>query len=295
MATSPSPFQGESWRGFFKGRTALLATMHHKEAVIAPVLQTTLEMSVQVLPHLNTDEFGTFTRDVPRAGGQRQAARLKAQAALARVDATLAIASEGAFFPYPPLPWVACDRELVLLLDQQHGLEIVGEVCSTQTNYAHRTVSSLEEAAGFAQSVGFPDHGLIAMTADQPDSSALIFKGLRSKGDLADAVKRILSRQDSAHLETDMRALHNPTRMKVIEQATHQLVKTLQQCCPQCHYPGFRKIKQIPGLPCEWCRSPTLLVQTDIYHCHRCHHQVRVDFPEGQRVASPAQCAICNP
>jgi hypothetical protein len=267
--------------------------MHQKEAVIAPVLQTALEISVQVLSDFNTDAFGTFTRDVPRPGSQRETARRKAQAALAQSGHTLAIASEGAFFPHPAMPWVACDRELILLLDGQHNLEVIGEVLSTQTNYAHATVQSEKAAMAFAQSIGFPEHGLVAMaSADDP---TLLFKGLRSEADLMSAVEQILAQQGSAHLETDMRALHNPTRMGVIEQATHQLVKLLQQCCPQCDYPGFEVVQQVPGLPCEWCQSPTALVKADVYQCQHCRHQARVNFPEGMRAASPAQCGFCNP
>lgn len=287
------PFWGESWRRWFQGRGAVLATMHQKEAVIAPVLQTTLAISVQVLPDFNTDAFGTFTRDVPRPGSQREAARRKAEAALARCDRTLAIASEGAFFPHPMMPWLACDRELILLLDREHHLEVVAEALSTDTNYAHCTASSVEAALSFATSVGFPEHGLVAMTA--ADDYTLLFKGIRTEAALINAIEQILAQQGTAHLETDMRAMHNPSRMRVIEQAAHQLVARLQQCCPECDCPGFERVERRPGLPCEWCQAPTPLVQQDIYQCQQCRHQAGVDFPAGIRAADPAQCGFCNP
>jgi hypothetical protein len=36
------------------------------------------------------------------------------------------IASEGSFGPHPSLPFAALDRELVLLIDRETGLELVG-------------------------------------------------------------------------------------------------------------------------------------------------------------------------
>ena len=69
----------------FRGRLAVLATMHRKEQAIAPVLEEALGLQVEVPPGLDTDRFGTFTREVPRPGTQLATARLKAQAALAAV------------------------------------------------------------------------------------------------------------------------------------------------------------------------------------------------------------------
>jgi len=61
---------------YFKGRTAAITTMHGKEKVITPLLN---EIGVTVIAPegLNTDAFGTLTRDIDRAGNQLEAARKK--------------------------------------------------------------------------------------------------------------------------------------------------------------------------------------------------------------------------
>ncbi len=149
---------------WFSDRTAVLATMHQKERVIAPILNRELGVKVIVPANFDTDRFGTFTRDIPRTGNQLEAARHKAEKVLAATGESLAIASEGFFFPHPAFPFIVCDRELVLLRDRVNNLEIVGEELSTETNYAHKSVQTIEEALEFAQKVGFPEHALVVMT-----------------------------------------------------------------------------------------------------------------------------------
>lgn len=86
---------------FFASRTAVLATMHRKEDVIAPLLEQELGLQIVVPQNFNTDRFGTFSREVKRAGSQLEAARIKAQAAMQATGAAIALASEGAFGPPP--------------------------------------------------------------------------------------------------------------------------------------------------------------------------------------------------
>lgn len=85
-------------------RTAVIATMHQKERVMAPVLERELGVSILVPAALDTDTFGTFTREVKRLGTQIEAARQKAQKALEIAGETLAFASEGTFVPHPMMP-----------------------------------------------------------------------------------------------------------------------------------------------------------------------------------------------
>jgi hypothetical protein len=66
----------------FRGRLAVLATMHRKERAIAPVLEETFGLRVEVLQGFDTDRFGTFTRAVPRPGTQLETARDLARLAL---------------------------------------------------------------------------------------------------------------------------------------------------------------------------------------------------------------------
>jgi hypothetical protein len=281
----------------FSGRVAVIATMHRKEQAIAPPLEAALGVHTHVPFPFNTDSFGTFTRDVPRPVDQLATARLKARAALELTGGTLAIASEGSFGPHPQMPWVACDREIVLLLDQQHQLEIVGQVISTDTNYRAQTIHSVEEALAFAHAIGFPEHGLVVMPTAEGSPSNAIAKGLTTESALTEAVTRTLQQSptSTAHLETDMRAHVNPTRMQVIAQATEDLVQKLSQRCPECHCPGFAIAQRHPGLPCAWCRTPTLLTRAVTYRCQRCLCEREEPFPDGQLTADPGNCPYCNP
>jgi len=279
----------------FQHRTGALATMHQKEKVIAPILEHHLGVQIIVPEGLNTDEFGTFTRETKRPGDQRQAAKLKAETAMTLTGLTLAVASEGSFGPHPSIPFLACDCEIVLLSDRHHHLDIIGQAISTQTNYDYQQVASVEAALDFAHKIGFPSHGLVAMTEPQPTSSSHVVKGITDAAQLAETVTWLLQTFGRAHLETDMRAMYNPTRMKVIAQATQDLIRKLNQRCPQCGLPGFAVTEHKAGLPCTVCNLPTTLPLAVTHRCPSCHFSHVTDFPDGQEFADPAQCLYCNP
>lgn len=79
-----------------QGKTAVVATMHGKERVIIPTLAP-LGLAFLPRPPIDTDRFGTFTRDIRRAGSQKEALAAKARAGLAAApEADYAVASEGA-------------------------------------------------------------------------------------------------------------------------------------------------------------------------------------------------------
>lgn len=281
----------------FSGRVAVIATMHRKEQAIAPRLETALGIQPQIPTNFNTDKFGTFTRDIDRPASQLATARLKAEAALKLTGEKLAIASEGSFGPHPQMPFVSCDREIVLLLDLKHNLEVVGQAISTDTNHQTQTVHSVEESLTFAQKIGFPEHGLVVLESAQGAPTTVMAKGITTQHHLEDAVSQALSQSPTgtAHLETDMRALYNPTRMNVIAQATDDLLQVIGQRCPNCGCPGFSEIKRYPGLPCSLCYGPTSLTLAVVYGCQRCQFQHEEKFPDGQRFADPGQCLYCNP
>jgi len=279
------------------GRIAIIATMHRKEQAIAPRLASAFGLQTRVPPHFDTDRFGTFTRDVQRPADQLATARLKAQAALDLTGETLAIASEGSFGPHPEIPFVPCDREIVLLLDREHNLEIVGQVISTDTNYRSQTIRSLDDALAFAQVVGFPEHGLVVMPSAAGAPATAIAKGITTESALAQAVEMAIahSTTGTAHIETDMRAHYNPTRMAVIAEATEELVRAIGQRCPHCDGPGFVMVQHHPGLPCAWCNTPTLLPLSVTYRCQRCHFEKTTPRPDGPQTADPGDCPYCNP
>lgn len=283
----------------FRNRVVVIATMHRKEEAIAPILQTHLGVKPTVPPHFNTDQFGTFTRDVKRLADQRDTARLKLEQALKQTQQTLGIASEGSFGPHPAVPIVPLNRELVMFRDRDSGLEVVGEATSTDTNFSHATVTSVEAAWEFAEKALFPSHGLVVMpdanTHGSEASDRPLFKGILEPEELEEKVSWMVAKFGQAHLETDMRAMVNPTRMQVIAQATEDLVRKLQQHCPACGIPGFAVSEYRKGLPCAWCGLPTQLPLMSIARCHACGHQEETLHPHGETTADPGQCPSCNP
>lgn len=281
----------------FADRVGILATMHHKEKVIAPLLEQHLGIKVVVPENFDTDEFGTFTREIKRTGDQLKAAILKAEKGLALTGEALALASEGTFGPHPLVSYLPCNREIVVLLDKSHDIKLVGQEFSTDTNYCHKQVKSIEEAYEFALKAGFPEHGLVVMVEPNSTKKSEIVKGITTKEQLFDAVTQALaqSSNDTVHVETDMRALYNPSRMKAIEKATHDLIKKINQVCPKCNWPGFEVIERKKGLPCGLCNFPTELTRAITYYCKKCEFQHEVLFPNGLERADPAQCMYCNP
>lgn len=281
----------------FANRVGVLATMHRKENAIAPILERELGIKLVVPPDFDTDRFGTFTREVKRQGTQIEAARFKAESALAVTGETLGFASEGTFGPHPAVPYISCNREIVILLDKENDIEIIGEAFSLETNHNHQVVHSIEEAYKFAEKVGFPEHGLVVMFDDSPQDNNKIFKGITREDELVEAVRFVLkhSLHRKAHIETDMRALYNPTRMKNIEKATLDLVKKLNCFCPQCSWPGFTLIQRKKGLPCAVCQLPSQLTLATIHQCKKCGFSQEILFPDGIEAADPSQCLYCNP
>ncbi|MFN8592933.1 MAG: DUF6671 family protein [Thermomicrobiales bacterium] len=285
----------DSLESAFVGRIAVLATKHGKERVIASALRSGLGVEVTVPEGFDTDCFGTFTRDVPRQGSQREAARRKAEAALALAGGDLAIASEGSFGPHPEVPFVTINIELVLLLDRLSGLEIVGSYVASTVVSGQRWVASPDEARTFAESVGFPDHGVIVRR--DPDDPDLLFKAIEDDEDLRDATERVIAATPArrAFIEVDLRAHRNPTRMAAIAAATDDLVANAMRRCPRCGTPGFSHLMSRPGLPCRWCRMPTNLVLALEFGCVRCGERRDMPRPDGRVVAEPGECPICNP
>lgn len=280
---------------FFNNRNALLITRHKKEEVVFPILKP-LGMQLSVLDTIDTDQFGSFTRDIPRKGTQLEAAQLKARNALEVSGEQIAISSEGSFGPHPQLLFVPANIELVLFIDTLHNLEIAGWEISTDTNFSQAEITSVKDAIQFSTTCGFPSHGIV-VRPNKAESNNLLFKGLTNESILEEAVMKCIrkSQDGKALIETDMRAMHNPTRMKVIENATINLLHKLQSVCPECARPGFEVTEWVRGLPCENCFMPTRFVLKHIYTCKKCNHKNEIDYPDRKNYCEVQFCDFCNP
>ncbi len=279
---------------FFKGRQIALLTKHQKERVIKPILEKGTGCEVLVNTSFDTDQLGTFTREIPRRGSQLEAARRKAEKGMELLSTDLGLASEGSFGPHPLIPVVPWNREIVLLIDRRETLEIYGECANTDTNYDHKLVANYEEVEEFANRIGFPDHWLV-LRPDH-DGHEFIIKGINSWQSLREKFRKAFGKSatGAVFLETDMRAHANPTRMVNIQKATEDLVQKLRQQCPRCRVPGFSVVKRRRGLPCEWCGRPTGEVKAWVYGCSKCGYTRQKRVSRNKR-ASAGNCPRCNP
>ncbi|MBD3814135.1 MAG: hypothetical protein IE917_18300 [Betaproteobacteria bacterium] len=272
------------------GRTAVIVTMHGKESVIEAGLAG-LGLRFLPPPLIDTDGFGTFSGEIPRAGSQRDALLAKAGAGLDAVaDADFALASEGAFGPHPAYGFVPGGREQVVLLDRSSGQHVIGEDLTLDTNFASREARSMAEAQVFAERIGFPDHGLLLAP---PGGEGPFAKDIGDVARLDAAVTALLAEHGSVHLRTDMRAHRNPTRRRSIARAVADLALRLDQRCPDCSFPGWRGIFRA-GRRCGWCGTETLDSADRLYRCARCGFE-QVEAIDPGRMADPVHCPSCNP
>jgi len=281
----------------FKNRVGILATMHKKEEVISPIVENELGIELVIPEGFNTDQFGTFTGDTERMGDQFEAARHKALGAMNLYNKTLAFASEGSFGPHPLIPFVPFNREIVVLIDKENDIEISGISTTTETNYGHKIIRNFQEAYEFSLEKGFPEHRVVIKVNQFTRDKNHMIKGISSKEDLESAVEFALknSNDGKVYIETDMRALYNPTRMKSIKAATDNLIKSIFNLCPKCDWPGYELIDSKKGLPCSWCGLPTELVRSYHYYCKKCEYTEEKLYPNGAKQADPGNCQYCNP
>jgi hypothetical protein len=281
----------------FAGRTLCIATMHRKEQVLAPLLES--QWLVRCLPApagLDTDQFGTFSGEVARRGTARETARAKAQAALALTAADLVVTSEGSFGPHPHSPLVPVGSELVLLLERSSGREFCGEDVTIETNHARRECQLPRDAADFARRIGFPTHGVLLLVDEPPQRvwrDVDNFTQLHDAATAAQREARCVGRPWS--IASDMRAHRNPTRMRAIARAGHALAQRVLCSCPHCAAPGFGPVEVVLGLPCQWCATPVPLPRATIHGCVACSFRREVSRLDGITAADPGSCPSCNP
>lgn len=272
------------------GKAAVVVTMHRKEQVIEPALAG-LGLRFLAAPSIDTDRYGTFTRDVGRAGSQREALSAKAQAGLdLSPEADFSLASEGAFGPHPHIPFAPAGFEMVVLLERWSGRAVIGRHLTTTTNFMQCEASCLSEIQSFAEAIGFPDHAVVVM---ESKDGPVIAKGLTEEGELKSRCGSHLAARGSVWLEADMRSHLNPTRMRAVAAAAADLVCRVQARCPACAYPDWTP-RVLDGRPCSWCDGPTAEAWTEEYLCDACGHRAKHCIDPGRK-GEPDHCNYCNP
>jgi hypothetical protein len=282
-----------SKNNMFNDRKLIIATKHEKEKVIAPLLEKAFGVGCTVAANFDTDMLGTFTGEVERKDDPLSTARSKCLIAMGLNNCDLAIASEGSFGPHPALFFVYADDEIVLFIDIKNDLEIVARELSTETNFNGGEIKTEKQLFDFAEKAKFPSHGLILRRSKEDYTE--IIKGINDPGQLKNYFDEFMEKYGSAYVETDMRAMYNPTRMSVIGKAVQKLVDKINSQCPLCKTPGFGITEAKLGLPCNLCGSITRSTLSYIYTCKKCSFSKEEMNPNKKTTEDPGFCDCCNP
>ncbi len=276
----------------YSGSIFSFLTRHGKEKVVSPVLEARLGCKITHTDKYDTDLLGTFSRERKRAGNQIEAARSKARIGMELTGLKHGIASEGAFGPDPFTGLLQWNVEMLVLIDDENGLELTG-IAQRPARFAHCSCRSWAEAEEFAVQAGFPGHQLVVRPAHQEDLR--VEKGISDWEVLKPSFDRALreSGNGMVFMENDLRAHANPDRMDTIRLAALDLCEKVMSFCPACGVPGFWLSEHVAGLLCADCGMPTRRPRSEIWKCRACNfHQERgVDM----NFASPQHCDHCNP
>lgn len=281
----------------YQGATIILATKHAKSFGIVPPFWKHLQASVLECV-LDTDSLGTFSGEIERKGNALECARRKCEWALELLGqkADYFLASEGSFGPHPAIPFLASDQEILYFIDRKRGFHLHLVHASEKTNYQTKAIHTMDQLEAFAAAAQFPSHALTLRPNDRSLKN-MIFKGVVDHTQLINAFKtaQTASPDGTVWVETDMRANVNPSRMTVIGELAERLARRLSALCHSCQTPGWGIIRTQSGLRCEFCKSPTRIIASEIYGCVLCTHQETLPRSDGLKFAPQMYCDFCNP
>jgi len=279
-------------RNLYQDTTISLLTKHGKEKVMRPLFQKKLNAHLINIDSYDTDQLGSFTRDIPRYGNQLDAARKKAQIAMEITSTKYGIGSEGSFFQDPYSGLIPINYEIVVFIDSVLNIEVLGHARSAAVSH-HASVKNWQELSQFAKLNKFPQHQLVIRPdhKDHPVFTKGISNLEKLKETFSEALK--LSKKKKVFVEHDLRAFANPTRMKNIKEATKNLLLKLESYCPKCQTPGFSITRTEAGLPCAICEMPSKQIMSKIHTCLKCDYEKKETTTV--KKADPAKCDFCNP
>lgn len=276
----------------YRGCRAVLATRHGKLGVVAPAFANHVGLVVEGVD-VDTDALGTFSGERERTGSQHETAVQKARLGMQCADCRIGIATEASFGPLPDSPFVNACVELVVLVDDELGIQ----VSEVEVDFGVPAVS-VEIRDGNVEAIpfvaaGFPDHGLIVRAEEEFEH---IVKGIHDLDSLSTAVTACTeaSPTHTVRVESDLRAHHSPARRLVIARAAERLARRLAELCPSCEAPGWGVIARISGAPCMECGTATRMMMGETLGCAACAHTETRDLPASAGV-DPRFCPRCNP
>ncbi len=269
----------------------LLASKHHKEQAIEPVFREILACNLCV-EDIDTDQFGTFTGEIPRTLSAYETCILKATYAAKEKQYAVSIASEGSFGPHPSNPFIPHAHEIMVFVDLENGWEIGEHLLTPKTNYKMMTIDKDTLLDSFLKSALFPSHALTLQSADQRD---VLAKGINDIHQLQASLSDGFKQYNELFIATDMRAMMNPTRMQTIGELAEKLAIRIKNPCCGCGVPGFG-FKSVSGhLPCRLCRDDTKMYRYEEWGCIQCDYKEQRPRKDHLTVADPTHCDYCNP
>lgn len=276
---------------YYKNAPVLIATKHEKERVIRPVFQDKIGCKLYV-SNFDTDQFGTFTGEIPRAQNAFETCVLKAKTAAMAAHFKFSIASEGSFGPHPSIPILANAHEIMTFVDLENNWVIADQLITPKTNYKVLTLHPDTKIDSFLHSLHFPTH---AVTLQVSSSKEVIAKGIKDRALLNNLIRTGFSKGDELLLASDMRAMMNPTRMESLSLLATKLAARVNRCCRACNTPGFGFVATTEQLLCSLCDKPTSMPRFEIWGCVACQNQEVQPRSDHLTQADPTFCNYCNP
>lgn len=274
---------------YFQNKTCLIVTKHQKELVIAPILEKILGLTCIHLPTFDTDSLGTFTGEIERMKDPINTVKDKCMLGIHLPAVDFIIANEGSFGPHPLIPFIKADEEFIAFYDKKEQDFVIEKMIFYETNFSTETITELDQLDTALKKLNYPSHGIIIRGKHE------IIKDMQDPGMIKDKVKELLHAQGCCNIDTDLRAMNNPTRLQCISQLTLKLANTLLSACNQCGWYGFSIIRQVEGLKCSLCNRPTKSILYQLYQCKKCGFEKKNIYPNKKHVEDPTYCDWCNP
>ena len=273
----------------YDGKKGVIVTNHKKERVISPVFQHALGLECSVIaPAFNTDSYGSFSGEVPRTRTPVETLRMKCLEGMKYSGAKIGIASEGSYGSHPTIPFLNASQEYMIFVDLEHHIEIVESNLFTDITVFHERLNSKNQTLKFLRNFNFPNQGVLLKNS----AGELLSKSVKTISDVLVIAENEWRGGSEIIIESDLRAMHNPKRMRTIEKLALKLVKRIKQLCPECETPGFGPIDRISGAACSNCgkvSTRTLAIKYACNHCNYSESRVKKLFID------PMHCNWCNP
>jgi hypothetical protein len=269
-----------------------VATKHGKLAQIQPAFALLPEWELK-LAEIDTDQFGTFSGEVPRALSPKETAIEKAKAGARSLGLDYGLASEGTIGPHPHIPFINADTEILALVCLSKDFAVVETFVSTEIFAKSLTVTLDSDLEAIALEMDAPNHAVNVYLGKS--KSKILHKGISSSEEFITLVSQSLEALgEDLLVESDFRAMNSPSRQANIAACAEKLVKRISSCCPECQEIGWGKVGYEYGLPCIQCDQVSqTAAHSEVYGCVACPHKELV--PLGVESIDPSRCDSCNP